>query len=93
MKRFSSLVAVMIVLMLVLRVPPGPLLRPAIRLVIASIVCGAVAGGAAWLIAPEFRLIRGIVPVAAGILAYFVAAWIIRVPEARALLDRLRNRP
>lgn len=80
------------VLIWILRMPLRPLFRPALRLLLASLACAAAAAATAWLVSPEFRLIRGIAPVGAGVLAYAVVAWAIHVPEARALLDRLRNR-
>ena len=68
---------------------------------LSGLVSGWTAGVAAWATDQAivqhggdsvgvlvFQLARGLVPRAAGVVAYLLAAWVLRAPELRAMLAR-----
>jgi putative peptidoglycan lipid II flippase len=82
-----------LVLMAVLRVDLRPLALPVARSVVGAALCGLAAWWVADLLPADravgARLLRGLLPVAAGMVAYFGSVWLL---GARTLLDRPRNR-
>jgi len=73
------------------------LLGHGLRLGLAAAVCGGVAWGTASLLPGSddlgSRLLRGLLPVVAGAVAYVGAAWLLGAREVLALLDSARKRP
>jgi putative peptidoglycan lipid II flippase len=76
-----------------------PVLRSALASLGAALACGAGAGGTLALVwaalpgegLPE-RLVRVVVPVAAGGAAFVAAAHLLRMPELRETIDAVRRR-